>query len=175
MSPQSVMADFELAAIQSLKMQLPGIEIQGCYFHSSQCLWRKIQALGMADLYKSDADTRSFIHKAAALPFIPVRTWNCFNHNGPCTNNHVEGWHNRLKKMVRKAHPNLFEFIEVIQKEQAAAEVTAIRIERVRAKKRKVVRYEGTIKKLTEEFTGSVRTLESFLSSLSPCVVSFGY
>ena len=40
MSPQSVMADFELAVIQSLEMQLP------CYFHFSQCLWRKIQALG---------------------------------------------------------------------------------------------------------------------------------
>ena len=26
--------------------------------------------------------------------------------------------------MARKAHPNLFDFIEVIQKEQAAAEVT---------------------------------------------------
>ena len=41
MSPQSVMADFELAVIQSLEMQLPGVEIQGCYFHFSQCLWRK--------------------------------------------------------------------------------------------------------------------------------------
>ena len=38
--------------------------------------------------------------------------------------NHVEGWHNRLKKVARKAHPNLFEFIEVIQKWQATAEVT---------------------------------------------------
>ena len=42
-----------------------------------------------------------------------------------------------------------------------------------RVKKRKVVRHEETIKKLTEEFTGGIRTLESFLSSLSHCVVSF--
>ena len=73
MSPQSVMTDFELAVIQSFKMQLPGIKIQGCYFHFSQCLWRKVQALGMTDLYKNDADTKNFIHKAAALPFIPPR------------------------------------------------------------------------------------------------------
>ena len=32
-----------------------------------------MEALGMADLYKIDADTRNFIHKAAALPFIPPR------------------------------------------------------------------------------------------------------
>ena len=80
--------------------------------------------------------------------------------------------------MAWKAHPNLFEFIGVIQKEQAAAEVTIDQLSAaggVRAKKRKVVRHEETIKKLTEEFTGGTRTLESFLSSLSHCVVSFDY
>ena len=47
---------------------------------------------------------------------FPVRTWNYFNHGGPHTNNHVEGWHNHLKKMARKVHPNLFEFIEETMK-----------------------------------------------------------
>ena len=71
-----------------------------------------------------------------------MRAWNYFNRDGPHTNNHVEGWHNRLKKISRKAHPNLFEFIEVIQNEHAAAEVTIEQLSgagRVRAK-RKVVR-----------------------------------
>ena len=36
----------------------------------------------------------------------------------------------------------------------------------MRAKKRKVVRHEETIKKLTEEFTGGVRTLELFIDTL---------
>ena len=72
---------------------------------------------------------------------VPFRMWNYFNHHGPRTNNHVEGWHNHLKKL---AHPNLFEFVEVIQKEQAATEVTIEQLSgggRVRAKKRKVVRH----------------------------------
>ena len=43
----------------------------------------------------------------------------------------------------------------------------------MRAKKRKVVRHEETIKKLTEEFTGGVIILESFLSSLK--LVSIEY
>ena len=66
----------------------------------------------------------------------------------------------------------------MIQKEQVAAEVTIEQLSgagRVRAKKRKVVRHEETIKKLMEEFTGGVRTLETFLSSLSRCVVFFDY
>ena len=41
---------------------------------------------------------------------------------GPRTNNRVEVWHTRLKKVVGKAHPNLFEIIEVMKKEQASSE-----------------------------------------------------
>ena len=41
--------------------------------------------------------------------------------------------------------------------------------------KRKAVRHEETIRKLMEEFTGAVRTLASFLTRLSHCVVSFDY
>ena len=63
----------------------------------------------------------------------------------------------------------------MIQKEQGTAEVTIEQLsggERVTAKKMKVVRHEKTIKKLMEEFTGGIRTLRS---SLSHCVVFFGY
>ena len=93
-----------------------------------------------------------------------MRTWNYFNYDGPCINNHVEGWHNCFKKKERKAYPSLFEFIEVIQKEQATAKVTIEQLlggGRVRAKKRNVVIHEETIKKLMKEFTGDIRTLES--------------
>ena len=45
----------------------------------------------------------------------------------------------------------------------------------MRAKKRKVVRHEETIKQLIKEFTGGIKTVESFLSSLSHCVVTFNY
>ena len=76
--------------------------------------------------------------------------------------------------MARKVHTNLFEFVEVLQKEQVAGEVTIGQLsgdERVRAKKRKMVRHEETITKLMEEFTGGIRKLESS-SSLSQCAVS---
>ena len=44
--------------------------------------------------------------------------------SSPRTNNHVEGWHNKLKRVVRKAHPNVYELIEVFQHRQADIEVT---------------------------------------------------
>ena len=42
---------------------------------------------------------------------------------GQGTNNHVEGWHSQLKKIVGKSHPNTFEIINVMRKEQATTEM----------------------------------------------------
>ena len=49
--------------------------IKGFRFRQVQkvSIWRKVQALGMADLYKNDVATRNFIHKAGTLPFVPAR------------------------------------------------------------------------------------------------------
>ena len=68
----AVMEDFELALIQAVELQFPSTRIMGCYFHFSQCLWRKVQALGFATAYSSDATVKCFIHKTAALSFVPV-------------------------------------------------------------------------------------------------------
>ena len=56
-----------------------------------------------------------------------------------------------------------------MQKKHAATKVTIEQQSggrREKAKKRKVVRRMKTIKKLIEEFTGGIRTLQSLLSSL---------
>ena len=47
----------------------------------------------------------------------PLPLWNVFESGSVHTNNHVEGWHSRLKKVVGKAHPNIFEIVEVFKKE----------------------------------------------------------
>ena len=40
----------------------------------------------------------------------------------------VEGWHNHLKRIVEKAHPNKFVFIECIQQEQMATEMFILQL-----------------------------------------------
>ena len=37
--------------------------------------------------------------------------WNVYeiNSNSPRTNNHIEGWHNKLKRIAKKSHPNVYE------------------------------------------------------------------
>ena len=54
--------------------------------------------------------------------------WNYFSLSGPRTNNHLEGWHNRLKRIVRKAHPNFYEVLELFQK-KAATIVTILQLQ----------------------------------------------
>ena len=52
------------------------------------------------------------------------------------------------------AHPSLYEFIEIIQREQAATEAIIQQLEeggRLRAKRRKVVQHEENIKRLTND------------------------
>jgi len=49
--------------------------------------------------------------------------WNYFNFEGPRTNNHVEGWHSRLKKVVGKPHPNIYEIIDVFKREEASTKI----------------------------------------------------
>ena len=50
--------------------------------------------------------------------------WNYYSYDGSPTNRRLEGWHNRLKRIVKKPHPNIYELIDVFKREQAATEVT---------------------------------------------------
>ena len=49
---------------------------------------------------------------------------NYYTYDGPRTNNRLEGWHSRLKRIVKKPHPNIYELIDVFRSEEAATNVT---------------------------------------------------
>ena len=46
----------------------------------------------------------------------PRAMWNFYNYDGPCTNNCLERWHNRLKRIVKKPHQNIYEIIHVFKR-----------------------------------------------------------
>ena len=52
--------------------------------------------------------------------------WNVFGleAHSPRINNHLEGWHNKLKKITIKSHVNVFEIVEAFNHEQAHTEVS---------------------------------------------------
>ena len=61
--------------------------------------------------------------------YFRPQMWNNFSNPGPLTNNHLEGWQNRMKRIAQKAHPNIYEMLELLQKEQATTEVTISQLE----------------------------------------------
>lgn len=47
-NPNSVMMDYEKAAMNAVKCEFPNVIINGCFFHLSQCVWRHIQEIGLS-------------------------------------------------------------------------------------------------------------------------------
>ena len=55
--------------------------------------------------------------------------WSVYNEDEPRTNNHVEGWHNKINHLGGKSHPNMYEIVELFKTDQAATEVSLLQLE----------------------------------------------
>jgi len=81
--------------------------------------------------------------------------WNHYNNDGPRTTNTVEGWHSKVKKLCKSAHPNVYTFVNMFQSIQAANEAKIIQLEaggKPPAKRRKYVRINIQLRQLKERF-----------------------
>jgi len=166
LSPKTFSTDFETAARNAVQRSFPGISLKGCFFHYTQCIWRKTQKLGLATAYKNNPSVKLFVRRAAVLPLLPPNVledywfnaiedaddipenitpladyvtetwvesdnrlhWNHFATEGHRTNNNLEGWHSKLRKLVNHPHPNIYVLIQLLQKEQNATEAKQIQL-----------------------------------------------
>ena len=69
--PSHLIVDFELAAINSFSLSFPGTQINGCFFHLAQNLFRKIQELGLKPRYQQDS---SFVLQVRMIPSLAFAT-----------------------------------------------------------------------------------------------------
>ena len=72
LQPLTVMIDFELASRNALAEVFPGATIQGCFYHLSQAVYRKVQSVGLQNGYQNDANLSLHIRMLTALAFVPV-------------------------------------------------------------------------------------------------------
>ncbi|XP_022161380.1 uncharacterized protein LOC111027331 [Myzus persicae] len=72
LNPKTIMTDFEQSSLNAFKIQFPNTEQNGCFFHQTQCVWRKIQTIsGMVDKYKADSEFSLQVRYLSALAFVP--------------------------------------------------------------------------------------------------------
>ena len=53
--------------------------------------------------------------------------WNMYSLDGPHTND-AEGWQPKIRKLAGKAHPNIYEAVELFKAEQTATEVSLMQL-----------------------------------------------
>ncbi|KAK3088113.1 hypothetical protein FSP39_014878 [Pinctada imbricata] len=66
------MLDFETAAHNALKDTFHGLTTKGCFFHYTQCIWRRAQATGLQLPYQDNNAVKTLVRRAAILPLIPL-------------------------------------------------------------------------------------------------------
>lgn len=71
LDPITVLSDYEKASINALTTVFPNVEHQGCLFHFSQSLYRKVVELGLRTRYHNDREFNLKIRCFNALAFLP--------------------------------------------------------------------------------------------------------
>lgn len=101
---------------------------------------------------------------------FPPSVWNHHGNDGPRTTNHLEGWHSKLNRAVMKAHPNLFEIINILKKEQAANEVKLLQLEggaQPPSKKRKYKIIDDRLSSLKRQLASNIKSPLEYTDSVS--------
>lgn len=195
MNPTKVVIDFEIAMLNAV-ITVFNIIPKGCVFHFNQCIYRKIQNLGLAANYnrKNPIELYTWARRIMTLPFVPpgrldcvfnyiqqsapvdfnIQTsamhaylnetyldqvgalfsrevWNHYNEQDR-TNNVCEGFHSKINRRIHHAHPNIFQFVNLIKEEQMYIERTIRQVLNgaQQAKKAKYVRCENRISSLID-------------------------
>ena len=69
--PTNIMSDWERGSRNSFKHVYPGTRINGCWFHYTQAIWRKIQKYGLTSCYRNNPELTIFVKKIMAIPHLP--------------------------------------------------------------------------------------------------------
>lgn len=72
-NPETLMLDFEKGAHEAFGDAFPNAQVVGCFFHLSQCCWRKLQDVGVQDRYNDENDPNFSVacRMVPALAFVP--------------------------------------------------------------------------------------------------------
>ena len=108
---------------------------------------------------------------------FPIEMWNYFRYDGPRTNNHVEGFHNRLKKKAGKAHPNLYEIVDLFRQEEASTSVHMLQVQAGQPAPKRRKKYDNIDSRLHQlglDYMIYHRTMESYMKAVGHMIDNTG-
>lgn len=73
LTPEKIITDFECSAIKAFTTTFNGVNVTGCFFHLSQCIWRRVQAENLTSMYESSIEFSLWIRMILATAFVPIK------------------------------------------------------------------------------------------------------
>ena len=59
--PRTIFLDYEVAIRNAAHAVFPGIKAKGCFFHYTQCIWRKVEDTDLKVPYKENNDINKLV------------------------------------------------------------------------------------------------------------------
>ena len=103
--PAMIICDFEQALQLAIETELPNTTVKACYFHFCQSLWRKVQELGLANVYRRRRRVRKIIRKFMSIGHLPIPLVR--------QNFNLLARHRRTRRLVNR-YPSLADFIDYL-------------------------------------------------------------
>ena len=136
-STKRVTIDFEIAVRNAFLRWNENLQIQFCFFHLGQNVWRHVQAAGkdaitafeklqstcpedcqpIFNYFEDNYIGRYNSSGQKQKPRFAIERWNCcerIKKGYARTNNSVEGWNSNFGKLVNTKHPSMPKLIEKI-------------------------------------------------------------
>jgi len=99
--------------------------------------------------------------------------WNHFDNNGPRTTNNAEGWHSKLNRLCKSAHPNIYSLLRLLQRIQASNEARQIQLRaggKQRPRDRKYRQLDARLCRLKERLTDGQSNIIEYADAASHLV-----
>ncbi|XP_041474641.1 uncharacterized protein LOC121423350 [Lytechinus variegatus] len=105
---------------------------------------------------------------------FPVSMWNVHGVDRR-TNNDIEGWHNAFNRLIAKHHPNIWELIMALKKQQSMVSAMRLQIqagENLAVRQRKYVRLNQRLQILTQRYINAEIPQQQFLLCVSYAIAA---
>ena len=132
--------------------------------------WQEIKATA-PNLHRVD-EFITYFEETWLVGNFSLGLWNVYeiNSNSPRTNNHIEGWHNNLKLIAKKSHPNVYELIEIFKHEHANTEVSIAQLaigSQTSKRDKKYIEKDNKIETLENRLRQDTITLREYVRAIS--------